>query len=979
MSSKPTLSDVQTVAFAEPKSQLRMASLAGLFGTAAITGAGAFAGFWTAQGPHGTIVVWPLNAIFLCILLRVAEAQRGLYLAAGFAGVMLGALAAGDSPLISAALALFSVLEVVLGLLLTSRLGRTIAEFTSAEKLLKFCLFVGVLVPLIGSSLTSLVVCAQNHADFLLTWRTWALADSLGYIILTPAVLSTSLREFRAIAERGRKLEFALLLTLLVAVTVSLSTQNALTRPWVIMPCLMLIALRLGFNATALGIVAVAFVSSVLTMTGHGTFALLAGATHTGEILLLQAFLLVIALTTLPASAALRQRDRYALQLGEQNRLLLLAEQVGRIGHWRLEVEESVLYCSESLFDIFGLTMGKHRPSLSGFLGMCAPEDRGSMRDLFADAIAGGVDFERTISVMRWDKTRRSLYVRAVCELDAVGETRALFGVMHDVTDFREQKEALVRANALQKGIFESSDYAIYTTDLAGMITSINPAAEHMVGHESRDLIGKMTPALFHDPSELEARAKAVAEKLGHDIQPGVDVFVSDMVNGVEEREWTYVRSDGRRLPVLVTITTLRDGSGNAFGYMAVLKDITVRKALEESLRSARDSAESAARMKSEFVAMLSHELRTPMTGVLGVIDLLKTEPPDEERRDLLATLDTSAHTLMSLLGDILDFSKIEAGHLSLEVIDFSVHDLLAGVMHLYKKTAEAKGVTLRLLDNHGLEVDAVQGDPTRLRQILSNLVSNAIKFTPKGWVELGATASIDDNNCARWIFEVKDSGIGIDAGALAKLFTAFTQADTSTTRRFGGTGLGLAISKRLAEAMGATIEVESVPGGGSTFRLTIVFPRAATLQKESTEDIWHKRAIALRVLVAEDNIVNQKIIRSMLRRMGHICVCVDNGYVALDFVQREPFDVVLMDMHMPVMDGPTAVRRIRALASTASKIPIIALTADVIAEHRDLFTELGLNGFVPKPIEPARLARALDDVAEEMKLTVPLPSYAAT
>jgi signal transduction histidine kinase/DNA-binding NarL/FixJ family response regulator len=382
--------------------------------------------------------------------------------------------------------------------------------------------------------------------------------------------------------------------------------------------------------------------------------------------------------------------------------------------------------------------------------------------------------------------------------------------------------------------------------------------------------------------------------------------------------------------------------------------------ALAEDLDIARLKAEDGNRAKSEFLAMVSHEIRTPMNGVLGTLRLLLDGTLAGDERRLAGLAHESAASLLTLIDDILDFSKLEVGRVALEEIDFNLGRMVDSVVALLNVRAADKGIVLRALLDPGIP-PVLRGDPARLRQILFNLVGNAIKFTERGSVTVsGGHRRLGDGWIALRI-EVADTGIGIAPEALPGLFTRYAQADSSIARRYGGTGLGLAICKQLVELMGGAIEIASTPGLGSRFSFTVrCRVGQATAIGGGHAAAYVAPARRLRVLVAEDNAVNQLVTQAMLERFGHDAVIVSNGQEALAAAAGSGFHVVLMDLHMPVMDGLAATRAIRALDGPAAGVPIIALTADAMDGGRDHCLAMGIDDYVTKPVEPRELAAAL-------------------
>ena len=369
--------------------------------------------------------------------------------------------------------------------------------------------------------------------------------------------------------------------------------------------------------------------------------------------------------------------------------------------------------------------------------------------------------------------------------------------------------------------------------------------------------------------------------------------------------------------------------------------------------------ATEANRAKSQFLAMMSHEIRTPMNGILGMTYLLAGTGMSEQQQDCVETIRQSGETLLTVLNDILDFSKLEAERLSLEEVPFELAPFVESTAALMRGPAEAKGLPLLTVMDPALPPRVV-GDPNRIRQILLNFLSNAVKFTEAGGIIIELACNGTEEGEARLLFKVSDTGIGIPHGMQRKLFTAFTQADSSISRRFGGTGLGLAISQRLVQLMGGIIGLRSIPGEGSSFWFTLTLPLAgAVLPKLVEPEV--PLLPSLSILLAEDNVVNRKVAEAILLRAGHRVVCVGDGEQAVAAAEGGRFDLVLMDVQMPAMDGLQATRLLR---SRGYRLAIVALTANAMSEDWDLCLDAGMDGYVPKPFTPeglfAELARVL-------------------
>ena len=437
---------------------------------------------------------------------------------------------------------------------------------------------------------------------------------------------------------------------------------------------------------------------------------------------------------------------------------------------------------------------------------------------------------------------------------------------------------------------------------------------------------------------------------------------------GADNAEW--VLRDGRILTQ--RRTPVRDEQGQTLGWLWLFHDVTAERANARQLVAAKDAAEAASVAKAAFLATMSHEIRTPMNGIVGMTELTLDTPLNDEQREYLNVIRASTDALMTIVNDILDFSKIEAHRVELESVPFEPRRLLDELLALFQTSAGERAVSL------GSQVAedvprVLLGDPTRLRQVLSNLLSNAIKFTRDGSVTVTLSAQAQADGTLRCDFAVTDSGIGIPSEKLRTIFEPFTQADHTTTRKYGGTGLGLAIVKRLVELMGGEVHAESVPGHGSVFRFSAVLAPppppgdgSAAARAPAAAPAFGAAGAAgsgLRVLVAEDHRVNQQVVLALLRKHGHHPHLAENGLEAVHlFTHNGPFDLVLMDMQMPEMDGLEATRRIRAVeqARTLRPTPVVALTANASAADRQECLAAGMTDFLAKPFRSADLLQLL-------------------
>jgi len=418
--------------------------------------------------------------------------------------------------------------------------------------------------------------------------------------------------------------------------------------------------------------------------------------------------------------------------------------------------------------------------------------------------------------------------------------------------------------------------------------------------------------------------------------------------------------ADGERW-VRLYLQVERSEAGEPKRTVGLILDIDEQKRQELALEEARRIAEAATAAKSNFLASVSHEIRTPMNGIVGVMNLLRRENLTDEGRVLLTEAVACSDMLTQLINDVLDFSKIEAGKLELSTTIDSPQTIAKGVTNLLRPLATGKGLHLRLIARS--DIGFAEVDSVRLRQCLFNVIGNAVKFTDAGGVEVRLT-TLGHGPERRLRCEVQDTGIGVPESARATLFGQFEQADNTTTRRFGGTGLGLAISRKLARMMGGELDYDSQPGAGSTFWLEIAAPEAAAPALAEADDLSATPLQGLRVLVVDDNRINRIVAVKSLEALGAEAVAVDSGAEAIEAVQQSAFDLVLMDVNMPEMDGLEATRRIRALNTVVAAIPIIALTADIMSHQHTAYMKAGMDGVAPKPFSPAQLVAAIAAIA---------------
>ncbi len=529
----------------------------------------------------------------------------------------------------------------------------------------------------------------------------------------------------------------------------------------------------------------------------------------------------------------------------------------------------------------------------------------------------------------------------------ADGEVEAILSLAYDVTAQKQAERLIEQSRRTLQTVLDALPVAIHLKDMDRRYLLVNRYfAEGVVGSSPDAMLGRRAEEVFGPRQQIflhdyEAQVIETGRETGF-----VEVQHPD-ASGTP-RAWLY-----NKLPI-------KDRDDGIRQILTVALDITHLKEVEAELVAARDQAEQAARAKAEFLAVMSHEIRTPMNGVLGMTRLLLRTALSDEQRGQVETILESGRALLGILDNILDFSKLEAGRMEIERIDFSLAELVDSVLSmLAPRAAEKPGLRL-YADIDGGIAPWHRGDPTRLRQVLLNLVGNALKFTERGSVQVRVELLQASEAGERLRVSVRDTGIGIAPEQQARLFAAFAQADSSITRRYGGTGLGLSISKRLIEGMGGRIGVESEAGKGACFWFELDLPLGAAPSRDALPAGESVALPPLRLLLAEDNAVNQRVAASLLRQDGHAVTIAGDGFEAVELAGRESFDAILMDMQMPGMDGLEATRRIRASGGRLASLPIIAMTANTQPEDVDACRAAGMDDHVGKPFDPALLYRLL-------------------
>jgi two-component system, sensor histidine kinase and response regulator len=620
------------------------------------------------------------------------------------------------------------------------------------------------------------------------------------------------------------------------------------------------------------------------------------------------------------------------------------------------DLEGTLLSWNRGAERLYGYTAGE---VIGRSVTILVPDDRPHEVPAILAKLRSGqvVDHLETVRV-RKDGERIPVSLTISPIVDLAGEIVAASTIARDISERVRAAEESARF----ADILSAANAAFVGMDVDGVVTEWNRAAEDLLGWSATEALGRRLSGLIIPSRFRDAHEAGLARYL----VTGRGALIGQRV------EVAALHRDGHEIDVELAVfqTTVRGRPR----FNAFLHDVSVHKALAAELEAARDRAVEASRLKSDFLATMSHEIRTPMNGVIGMAGLLLDTELDPEQREYAETVRSSGDALLAIINDILDFSKIEAGKLDLEVVDVDVRTLVEEVADLFAPRAHAKGLELATLVRPGVP-PAVRGDPGRLRQILLNLISNAVKFTDTGEVVVRATASDTPDGRVAIAFEVADTGIGIDPAAQAYLFDPFTQADSSTSRTYGGTGLGLAICRRLVELLGGELTVDSQPGHGSTFGFTVRLERGeATAPRPSREDL-----AGLRVLIVDDNATNRRILEQQVRTWGMTSSTAEGGAVALQRLRDAAstgarYDVALLDMDMPEMDGIALTTAIRTDPSLAS-LPIVLLPSTGVRGSGEAARRAGVSAYLTKPVHQTRLF----DVIAAVLGDEPVPSTPVT
>ncbi len=642
-------------------------------------------------------------------------------------------------------------------------------------------------------------------------------------------------------------------------------------------------------------------------------------------------------------SRDITELKRAELNLENSEKRFRLLSENSPVGVFETDVNGKCTYINKRCCRMAGLT--EQEALGDGLAAAIHPEDRYSYFSQWRETLSEMGEYTKEIRFVNKAGETSWVINRVVQITGNNGQIVGYMGTTDDITELKNVHRKLSQREELYRLLSTNSKdlITLFKADTNATRIFVSPSVRTILGYEPDELIGKSPFDLIVD-EDLDRVREVTHTKTLHGESTTIEFRV-------RRKNGTIIWMESNSNPYF-------DIDGNMIGFQTSARDITKRKEFEESLRESKERAEEATQAKSQFLSMMSHEIRTPMNAIIGLTNLLLQEKPRTDQTESLELLKFSGDNLLTIINDILDFSKIEAGKIALESADFDLHELVSNTKNMLEHRAKEKSIDVRFRYDEKLP-RIVKGDQVRLAQVITNLAGNAIKFTESGYVELSVEYKGEVSGKHIVLFSVKDTGIGIEASKVESIFERFSQADSDTTRKFGGTGLGLSITKSLLGLMDSSIQVTSVLGQGSNFSFEVAFEEGVSKTQTGSNrpDVISLADRSLRVLLVEDNRVNQIVASNFLKGWGIAADIANNGKEAVEMIREGTYNLILMDVQMPVMDGYEATQRIRSMEGEYFKeIPIIALTASAMLGMRDKVMEVGMNDFIAKPFVPADL-----------------------
>ncbi|WP_164089154.1 PAS domain S-box protein [Sphingorhabdus sp. YGSMI21] len=919
------------------------------------------AGIMLSRGESDFSALWISNGFLVAALLRY---KGGISVPHILSCVAMGcavSIATGDSWPKASSMAVVNGIEVAIAIYLVRRKCGTNPNFVNFGSLIWFAVLGGLVAPLIAGGIVMLLFSLSGENVSLLGWLDWMTAHSLGMWIFAP-IFSIILGNHNGIHQWNRKmdLEYLAIFGTGSLLTVLVFSQSSYPFLFMVTLFVLVAAVRKGIVGASLSVVVVAIVAIIGTYNGSGPAQLIDGNLH-DNIFVVQVFLLFTLASSLPVASILEAQIMLQRELRlsrDQTQSIFdnmrdIVFRTDKLGCWLLLNPAWETITGYSVKETLGWPVTK-----------LLTKDSLQKAEIEYLRLASGELNTLTLNqtFIRADGKERQVEVFLEAVRDEKGHFDGATGNIRDITDARAASHALKKSEERFRRLAESAPVGFFQADAEGKVYYVSKAWRERVGLTEEEVKG-------------DGWMRALTDKTSHEMDEAFTGF--EKPGDRCEREACHTTKDGEEIWVRTVNQAEFDMDNNIIGYVGVIVEITEqRKAIAElrqrqsELREARDIAEAATEAKASFLANMSHEIRTPMNGVLGFAEMLSQSDLDEQQAGYVALIEESGKIMMALLNDILDISKIDAGLLILSPEPFELAHLLKSTCNMMLTAAGNHRLALKLDYADDLP-KFIEHDKLRLRQILTNLIGNAIKFTDSGSVTVKAELSGDDNGTFR--ISVIDTGIGIAEERQQSIFDEFVQAEHDTDRSYGGTGLGLAISRKLVQMMGGNISLESKFGSGSTFCIEIplnecVDPRGDETKRANEDNgLTTLPAINRTILLVEDHEINRMLATAMLERMGCTVISAENGSQAVEILTKNEgaasdFGLVLMDMQMPIMDGIESTRRIRQAGITAEQLPIVALTANAFTEDRDACKAAGMQDHVSKPIQFNDLYKAVCD-----------------